>query len=398
MLSWFNFSAILPLIKADWNLTGSTAGLVIAGPMIGYVISVLFTGFLADRVGGAKVFAIFALFTGLASTAFTYYARDFYSALFLRAIMGLGIGGLYVPGIKILTLWYPSQAHGRAIGLFTGSMVASQSSSYLVAGLVAANLGWQSGFLLTSVWAFPAAFLAFSFVKDRKRSMFDGATGTSLAELLRSPAVWMMNFSYVGHCWELYPMRGWIGPFLYASARISGHPAAEALALSGVIGAASIFVGAFSPWLGGWMSDRVGRTKTIMAIMGLSIPCSLIYGWLIRFPVSALAVIGVFYGFWIMAETAVFKAGLAELVSEKRLGTALGIQSFLGFGATSISTALFGLVLDLTNDPVQVKQLGYFSVWGWAFTMVGAVAAIGPLCAYALMRNPASRRMAGGKR
>jgi len=401
MLGWFNFSAVLPILRTEWNLTGAMAGAILTGCQAGYVLSVVAMGYLADRIGGRRTFVACALATGLFGSVFALHAYDFSSALILRTLMGIGLGGLYVPGMRTLSNWYSPGERGKAIGIYTCSLVGADAGGYYVAGPIAAKYGWQAGILSTSIWAFPAALIAYLFVKDRPSTLLNGAgqlDDLSFRSVLKNKSVWFINLSYVGHMWELYPMRAWIGPYLYACARNLGYGVSDAVTLGSVISATCILMGAFSPGIGGWLSDRIGRSKSIFTIMSASIPCSLIYGWLIGSQLWILIFVGFLYGFWIVADTAIFKAGLSELVPEKFAGTALGIQSFLGFGATTVATAVFGVTLDLTNDPVRVTALGYFPSWGWAFSMLGIIALISPASAVLLMRTADSVKMAGGKR
>lgn len=398
MLSWFNFSAILPLVSKEWGLTGTTSGIVIASTQVGYVLSVTLMGFLSDRIGERRIFFASTLTSGTFSVIFAYAASDFTSAVIIRMLMGVGMGGLYVPGMKMIMERFQARQRGAAVGIYTGSLVGAQGVSY-VAGPIAAAYGWQVGVLATSIWAFPASLIALAFVKEGPRTLPDGGTRReSLGRYGLGFPAGLITISYVGHTWELYAMRGWIGAFLYAASSRAGSAINDALSTASWISLATVMLGALSPWVGGWMSDRMGRTKSAILILSMSVPCSLAYGWLIDQPIWLLTAIALFYGFWIIADTALFKVGLAELIRPVAVGTALGIQSFIGFGASALSTALFGLVLDMTNQPSTVSALGYFPFWGWAFSMLGVGASVGPLAAYLLMRHPASLKMGGGKR
>jgi len=399
MLIWSNFSPVLPLLLVEWRLSGAMAGVIVASCQAGYVISVFLTGYLADRIGGRKTFALSAIETGVFGVAFALLARDFWSALILRTLAGIGQGGLYVPGMRILSSWYPPSERGKALGIYTCSLVGASAGANYVAGPLAAAYGWRVGVLGTSVWAFPAAVLMFLSVRDNPPRMTDGGSPeTFRSTVLMNKPGWLITLSYMGHMWELYAMRDWINPYMNASARVLGYSATDALTVGSTIAGTCLLMGGFSPGIGGLLSDRIGRSKAIVLIMSLSIPCSLVFGWMIGLPLLILAAVGLFYGFWIVADTAIYKAGLTELVPDRFVGSALGFQSLLGFGVTTISSAFLGVVLDWTNDPLVVGQLGYFPFWGWAFTQLGLVSVMGPISALILMRSPDSVRMAGGKR
>jgi MFS family permease len=126
----------------------------------------------------------------------------------------------------------------------------------------------------------------------------------------------------------------------------------------------------------------------------VSAACSFSVGWLTAIQLYWFLAIILVYGFFVVMESAVFKAGLSELVEPEYLGSALGIQSFLGFGITILSPALFGLVLDITSPGVG----GQSQVWGWSFALLGLGALVGPIAMYYLRRLPESVRMAGGKK
>jgi len=399
MLGWLGVSAVLPILKNEWNLSGTASGAILTASQAGYVLSVAAMGYLSDRIGGRRTFVGSALVAALFGSSFAFLAHDFYSALILRTLMGIGHGGLYVPGMRILSDWYAPSERGKAIGIYTCSVLGADAGGYYIAGPIAANFGWQAGILSTTFWAFPAACIAYSFVKDVPRmssTKTDRQVRFSIREMLRDRRVWLINLSYIGHMWELYPMRLWIGPYLYACARTLGYGAADALFLGSLISATCLLMGVFSPGIGGYLSDRIGRSKSIVIIMSASIPCSLVYGWMMGTQLWLLALMGLFYGFWIVADTAIFKAGLTEFVPERHVGTALGVQSFLGFGATTVATVAFGAALDLTNDPSLVETFGYFTSWGWAFSMLGIVALISPISAILLLRESVAKKMADG--
>ena len=94
---------------------------------------------------------------------------------------------------------------------------------------------------------------------------------------------------------------------------------------------------------------------------------------------------GLLYSFFIVADSAIFKAGLTELVPPEQLGASLSLQSVVGFGITIISPKLFGMVLDSFG-------------WGWAFSLLGIGPVVGILAMLRLRSFPESEAMDGGKR
>jgi len=402
-LIWYNYSAVLPLLQQEWSLTGAQAGVILSAFQAGYVIAVVASGFLSDRIGGRKVFILSAIETSLAGLAFATFAKDYFSAVIIRGLAGLGQGGLYVPGMRLLSQWFPSRERGKVLGIYTCALIASYAGALYVAAPVASTYSWQWAILLTSVWGLLGAALVFLFVRERPESKvevegskappFSHRPSLVRAALVNKP-LGLLNLGYMGHMWELYGFYGWVGPFVVAVAFLHGFTHDSALVYGNTIAATAILMGVVSPALGGLLSDRIGRTKTVIMVLLVSIACSFSVGWLMALPLYGFLTIVLIYGFFVVMESAVFKAGLSELVEPMYLGSALGVQSFLGFGITILSPALFGLVLDISNPGLESQ----FRIWGWSFGLLGLGAMVGPAAMYLLRKLPESIRMAGGRK
>jgi len=140
----------------------------------------------------------------------------------------------------------------------------------------------------------------------------------------------------------------------------------------------------------------LGRTTVIIATMVVSITISFIFGWLIGGSMAWIIILGLIYGFSVIAESPVYSSGLSEVVSPNFLGTALGLRSLVGFSIGAIVPTAFGMVLDLTNPTGTTGD--YVRIWGFAFAALGLVALGGPFAMLKLRSMPESNHMAGGKK
>ena len=157
------------------------------------------------------------------------------------------------------------------------------------------------------------------------------------------------------------------------------------MAYGGAIASACLLMGAVSPALVGWLSDKRGRCQTSSIVLLLSGLGSLLFGWLSAASIWVFIPAGLLYSFLIVADSAIYKAGLTELVPPEQVGSALSLQSVVGFGITVISPKLFGMVLD-----------GFG--WGWAFALLSLGPFAGIIAMLRLRRLPESEMMAGGQR
>lgn len=120
-------------------------------------------------------------------------------------------------------------------------------------------------------------------------------------------------------------------------------------------------IGALGVFLGGWVSDALGRARAALLVALSSGMLSLGFGFMGAGPWALLVVVGCFYGLLVSADSAIYSTAITELAEPEKLGSAQAFQAFLGFGATILAPVTAGLVLDL--------DLG----WGVVFVMAGVV-------------------------
>jgi MFS family permease len=356
------------------------------------------------------------LITGVFSTLFIWGATGKGSMMALRLIAGLAAGAIYVPGLALLSKWFAPQERGGALGAYTGALVVAYAGGYLIAGRLAASYGWRIGILWTSLPAILAAILIALLVRDapsgeetvgreerlEKEAAGGDSAGTTRGEAgtleappggFEGPA--LISVSYMGHMWELYAFWGWIGPFLVSAALNEGMPPDEAVKWGGTFASAIILVGAPASWGWGIVADKRGRTWAIMVASVLSVAAECLLGYLFGHSLALLVLLAAWIGFWVIADSAVYKAGLTEMVLPRLRATSLGIQSVAGFFVTIISPMAFGKILEHCNGPVAAAQA---RVWGPAFLVLGLGGAVAPVAAWVLRRQRQARLMAGGRK
>jgi MFS family permease len=131
----------------------------------------------------------------------------------------------------------------------------------------------------------------------------------------------------------------------------------------------------------GRLSDRTGRRSVLLAMALSSTLCSLVFGWLLGWPIAVVFAVGALYGFTALGDSPVLSTAFTEAVRPAYLGSGLALRSLLGFGAGAIAPLVFGAVLDATNPPGATP-----STWGWAFVSLGLGGAAATWCAWGLAR------------
>jgi MFS family permease len=131
------------------------------------------------------------------------------------------------------------------------------------------------------------------------------------------------------------------------------------------------------------MSDRWGRTQTILLWSSMSLALSFAIGWMIALPVSLLVAIACLHNFSAIADSSVHSTVIAESVPPHILGAAYAVRSVVGFGTGVISPVVFGWALDLAGGGKATTDA---FAWGIAWTTLGLGGLLGPLMTWRLHR------------
>lgn len=377
MLVFSSFSALLPILKAEWGLTNTEAGLILAFYQVGYIGLVAILATLTDYMPPRRIYLASAAWTGLTSLAFAWWAGGFVSALVLRTLVGLGLAGTYMPGMRMVAERFARGGRGFAMGCYIGSFTLGTSISLLVTGWANSLWGWRVAFAVTALGPAAAVLIGSRALPvEMARPARPAAPGRGgLGPVLRNTSALRLIIAYVAHTFELMGMRLWIAPFFTASLMAAGAGLTQATERAALAASGVLAVGALPHPFSGLISDRLGRARPISTVMLLSAACSLVIGAGLHWPFAALVALGLLYGVLVTAESAMVSTGIADAAEPSHLGRTMALQSSAGFAAGALGPAVFGAMLD------WAPALGASpdARWVWAFGVLGVVALAGPL-------------------
>ena len=127
LLVFSNFSALLPLIQREWSLSNTEAGLIVAFYQVGYIGAVAIMATLTDYMPPRRIYLWSAAWTALTSFLFAFHASGFLSALVLRGLVGLGLAGTYMPGMRMVAERFARGGRGFAMGCYIGTFTIGTS-------------------------------------------------------------------------------------------------------------------------------------------------------------------------------------------------------------------------------------------------------------------------------
>ena len=367
MTLWFSATAVTPLLITQFNIAPSHAAWLTMAVQAGFVAGTLLSAVsnIADILN-ARVLMFIGSLVGACANASVLIAPNSVTVIALRFVTGMALALVYPPAMKIAAGWF-RDGRGFALGLLIGALTLGKAFPHLLTALFGNE--WREPMLLASALALIGGTLVVLIVRDgpyvAPTAPFDP---TAITRVLSSRGARLATLGYLGHMWELYAMWTWIAVFASASFAASG--VASASAAGSMAAFVAIGSGAIGCALAGYIADRIGRARVAMWAMLVSAACSaltvVVFG---RAPVLLYALI-VVWGFSVVADSAQFSALVSEHAPRDHIGTALTLQTCVGFLLTMVTIALLPVVADATS-------------WRWASLLLVPGPVFG---AYAMLR------------
>ena len=374
MLGSSTYPALLPELQAGWGMSNAQAGIVGSFFFAGYIATVSFWTALTDRVDGRWVYAAGSVVALAGCAGFGFGARGFASACLFQALLGAGVAGTYMPGLRLVSDVVQGRSQSRYIAFYTSFFGIGAALSFALAGLIAPLAGWEMAFVYSAAGSAVSGLMVFAGVPAKKPA---GAVHSILFPLaawrkvLASRAAAGYILGYGVHCVELFGSRGWMVAFLAFAAGVGSAgaapwgPAAIAAFVNLCAVPASIF--------GNEVALRIGRRRWIMVVMASSSLAGIVMALSAPLHWALVVALLVVYSMLVMAESATLTAGLVAAAPAELRGAAMGLYSLVGFGGGMLGPALFGAALDLAGGQ------GIFAAWACGYAAIGAGCLAAPL-------------------
>ena len=325
-------------------------------------------GHLSDRLGPRRVIGYWSM--AAAAGCFLFgMSPDIGWASVGRALIGLGVGGVYVPAVKAISLWFRKKEFTTMIGLLMsmgnfGAVIATTPLAW-----TAAVWGWRKTFFLIGGITLGLAFFMLLLTRDYAQQsdpvqVNSASTAASnpgsrskLAQVLSSGWFWILAIVFFGIYGTLVTLQGlWATPFLMT---VLGIERIFASKLNMLIPVGVIIGAPFFGWMTDWLS--LNKRNTLIVILTFY---SLTWVGIIFF-FSQLGTVGISMMLLLMGIVAGgFISTLWGIVQEAAPPDILGLISgmlnpapFLGVAAFQVLT---GAILNRTTRVGDLYPLSGF--------------------------------------
>jgi len=336
-------------------------------------------GIVTETIGPRMVVTVFTIIAAAGGFIFGTASNAAMSMLG-RALIGVGVGGVFVPSLKIFSRWFRASEFASLTGILLaisglGGLSAALPLTYLVL-----FLGWRLSFVLLGAFSLFLALICWAVVRDRPEDKGwppmeievaqsqpvaselpeDMRTFKRLGLIFRSFNFWMITLALFFSGGVSLTFQGlWAVPYLIDAYGLSRAKAGGLLMLIpfGFAVGALVF---------GLLIDRLAlnRKSVVICSMSLSISCWIILlffggrsSYLLVVPLFlALGLLGGGYLTVIMTVT-------KELFPTWLTGTAVGLINPAAFLATALYQPLTGFLLDRVGPldsgayPLEAYQL-----------------------------------------
>jgi len=375
-LTFFMYVGSVQQLITLWKLSATEAGLIQTSLVIGFALALFISSYCSDFYNPNKILFIYLIINFLSSFIFYLIAKDFWTATFINFFIGFAQGGIYGPSILLVSEKFKSKNKGAAMGVMLGSQSFGYAVSLSLSYILTTNYGYKISFLIASLISFVgAAFLLRGVYEDffKKYKFLEKNKKFSLNQNRKTK---FLITGYTAHAIELFGLWSWLPVFL--SIIIINKISIATLSVGIIIGFSIHLSGVFSSVIAGYLSDHLGRKKILVSFSLFSAILSFLIGWTAELDLFLIVIISIFYSFFAIGDSGVLTAALTESTPKYCVGRTVAYRSILGIGFGSVTPAVFGFILDITNNHQPISSQ---TNWILAFSFLGIAGLIATFCA-----------------
>jgi MFS family permease len=354
--SMWTFGVFLKPIVQDFRWSRAEVSSGYTAFLLGYVISVITTGRLADKYSPGPILFVSAILTGLGFTLCSRVHTVNHLRMFLF-IGGLGGGANWsVPTVTVQRWFHHRERAGLALGITVSGVGVGAFSFALLANYLISCHGWREAYLIIGTIFF-AVMGASSFVvkaspEGANASSVGSSTALSRPDLHQRPrreVLMTISFAAITLCHCIA-----IAAFQIIAAHLV--PYVTDIGISSTASAAAIgLLGGFSipgRVIGGHLSVRI-QWQRILAFSLFGMGLSMLFLLFLR-GTWMLSCFVLFYGLCHGSRVSAYLGILGDFFGMGSLGELIGITMAAGIFTGAFAPYLAGFLFDITGSYLGV--------------------------------------------
>jgi len=347
------------LTEFDWTRAMTSGAFSICIMLEGVLGMVM--GRATDRWGPRMVITLCGFLLGLGYLLMSQISALWHFYLLYGVIIGIGLGGLWVPPVSIIVRWFTKRRNmmtGIAVaGTGVGGLITPPIATWLIS-----TYSWRLSYVILGSIALVLVVLSAQFLKrdpaevgqcpygENRREVHGlqlGNNGLSLREAIYTKQLWLVSgmFFCFGFC--IFSVMVHLVPHAIELG-ISATSAANILAIIGGVSIAG-------KTIMGAAIDRIGTRTGI--IIGFVLVCVTLVWLVIVRDLWMLYLFAIIFAFGYATMIALMSPIIAELFGIRSVGILLGIVNFAATIGCAVGPVLAGWLFDISGS----YQLAFFT-------------------------------------
>jgi NNP family nitrate/nitrite transporter-like MFS transporter len=330
---WVLLGPLAPFLREEFGLSATQQGLIVAVPLLGGSCFRPLLGMLGDRIGGRRT-GLMGLALTTATLILGWKAAHGPGHLYAIGLL-LGVAGAsFAVALPLASRWYPPEHQGLAMGIAgagnSGSILAT-----LAAPRLAERFGWAATFGLMIV-PVAAALILFAILARDSPGHRMRLSRREYAAALKEPDTLWFSFLYGLTFGGFVGFTSFLTTFFNDQYQVSKVGAGDFTTIV-------VVAGSLMRPLGGWLSDRVGGYRLLLALL-LGVSCTLAAASTLPPLPIIVAILFVSTGLLGMGNGAVFQ--LVPQRFPERMGLVTGVVGAAGGLGGFFLPSMLGAVRD----------------------------------------------------
>jgi predicted MFS family arabinose efflux permease len=367
--------ALLPQIMEAWSLNGTEGGWLAGVNAGGYMLGVVPLVAATDRISARRVYLGCAALSVISSFGLAL-SETFAPALVFRALTGLGIAGMYMPGLRALTDGIEGARRARVAALYTSSFTVGTALSFLL-GRAGVLWGWRAAFMVAAAAGLSGLILAWAALPRPAARSSPLNSFLPLRAVAHNRDVMILVAAYTAAIWGAVGLRQWVVVFLGFCAGDPTHTDWSMLTVAALINLLGVPAGLW----GNELAIRFGLRITAILVFTATAIVTGLFGLTAVLPFLMVALAALAVGFIAQGNFSNLTSGLLAVAEPRYAGATMALYSCIGFGGGFLGTVLFGFTLDRFGG---ADQLG---AWIASFAGSGVPCLIGAAAMLLLSRD-----------